>query len=50
VALVESGVVLAESVAYRLIVPLPWRRALIASLVANGASTGAGLFYYAWLD
>jgi hypothetical protein len=46
-AVVESGVVLAESVAYRLIVPLRWRRALLASLVANAASTGAGLLYYA---
>ena len=47
VALIESGVVLAESVAYRLIVPLPWRRSLLASLVANAASTAAGLLYYA---
>lgn len=47
VALVESGVVLAESIAYRLLVPLRWRRALIASLIANGASTAAGLLYYA---
>jgi hypothetical protein len=46
-ALVESGVVLAESVAYRLIVKLAWQRALLASLVANAASTGAGLGYYA---
>jgi hypothetical protein len=47
VALVESAVILAESVAYRLIVPLSWRHSLVASLIANGASTGAGLFYYA---
>jgi hypothetical protein len=47
VALIESGVVLAESVAYRLIVPLSWRRSLLASLVANAASTAAGLLYYA---
>jgi hypothetical protein len=47
VALAESGVVLVESIPYRLIVPLAWRRALIASLVANGASTAAGLLYYA---
>jgi hypothetical protein len=46
VALIESGVVLAESVAYRVIVPLGWRRALAASLVANAASTAAGLLYY----
>jgi hypothetical protein len=48
VALVESAVVLAESIAYRLIVPLSWRRALVASLIANAASTGAGLLYYAF--
>jgi hypothetical protein len=48
VALVESGVVLAESVAYRLIVPLVWRRALVASLIANATSTAAGLLYYAF--
>jgi hypothetical protein len=47
VALVESGVVLAESIAYRLVVPLMWRRALVASLIANAASTAAGLLYYA---
>jgi hypothetical protein len=47
VAVVETGVVLAESIAYRLIVPLAWRRALIASLIANAASTAAGLLYYA---
>lgn len=47
VALIEIDVVLAESVAYRLIVPLSWRRSLLASLVANAASTAAGLLYYA---
>lgn len=47
-ALAESGVVLAESVAYRYIGPLAWRRALLASLVANAASTGVGLGYYAF--
>jgi hypothetical protein len=46
-ALIESGVVLAESAAYRFVVPLGWRRALPASLIANAASTGAGLVYYA---
>jgi hypothetical protein len=50
VALIESGVVLAESVAYRMIVPLAWRRALAASLVANAASTAAGLLYYTLAD
>jgi hypothetical protein len=50
VALIESGVVLAESLAYRMIVPLAWRRALAASLVANAASTAAGLLYYAVAD
>jgi hypothetical protein len=48
VALIESLVVLAESVAYRVIVPLAWSRALPASLIANAASTGAGLLYYAF--
>lgn len=48
VAIVESGVILVESVPYRSIVPLGWRRALLASLVANGASTGAALLYYAF--
>jgi hypothetical protein len=47
VALVESSVVLAESIPYRLIVPLSWRRSLLASLIANAASTAAGLLYYA---
>jgi hypothetical protein len=47
VVLVEAGVVLAESVAYRLIVPLAWPRALLASLIANGGSIAAGLGYYA---
>ena len=47
VALVETGVVLAESMAYRLIVPLPWSQALPASLIANGGSVAAGLLYYA---
>ena len=49
VALTETGVVLAESVAYRLLVPLAWRRSLLASLIANASSTAAGLFYYAFL-
>jgi hypothetical protein len=47
VALTEIGVVLAESIAYRLLVPLAWRRSLSASLIANAASTAAGLLYYA---
>jgi hypothetical protein len=47
VVLAETGVVLAESVAYRLIVPLAWPRALVASLIANGGSVAAGLVYYA---
>jgi hypothetical protein len=50
VALIESGVVLAESLAYRMIVALTWRRALTASLVANAASTASGLLYYALAD
>jgi hypothetical protein len=47
VALAEGATVLAESIAYRLIVPLRWPRALAVSLAANAASTGAGLAYYA---
>jgi len=47
VVLVEGATVLAESIGYRLIVPLPWGRALAVSLVANVASAGAGLAYYA---
>jgi len=43
VALIEAGVVFAEGVAYRVIVPLAWRRALLVSLIANAASTAAGL-------
>jgi hypothetical protein len=41
-------VVLAESIAYRVVVPLGWPRALFASLVANASSTAAGLLYYAF--
>jgi len=47
-ALIESGVVFAESVAYRVVVPLSWPRALFASLVANASSTAAGLLFYAF--
>jgi|SRR5271170_1103670 len=47
-ALIESGVVLAEGVAYRVIVPLTWRQAFAASMVANAASTATGLLYYAF--
>ncbi|TWT15624.1 hypothetical protein [Reyranella sp. CPCC 100927] len=48
VLLVETGVVAAEAIAYRLIVPLDLRRALAVSLIANAASTGAGLALYAF--
>jgi len=47
VALCEGAVVAAESAFYRLLVPLPWQRAVLASAVANSASTAAGLIYYA---
>ena len=47
VALVETGVVMVESIAYRLVVPLSWHRSLTASLIANAASTASGLLYYA---
>ena len=44
----EGGVVLAESLAYYTVVPMPAGRALLASLVANAASTVAGLLLYAF--
>jgi hypothetical protein len=47
VAAVEALVCLAESVAYRLLVPLRWLPALAVSVAANAASTLAGLLYYA---
>jgi hypothetical protein len=47
VAAVESVVVLVEAIGYRLIVPLPSSQALLASFVANGASTASGLALYA---
>ncbi len=47
VAAVESFVVLVEAIAYSLIVPLPSGRALLVSLVANGASTALALALYA---
>jgi hypothetical protein len=43
---VETAVVLVESLAYRWIAFLPWNRALLASLGANAASTGLGLGLY----
>lgn len=46
VLLVEAGVVAMEAVAYRLIVPLGLRRALVMSLAANAASTVIGLMLY----
>lgn len=46
-AIVEGLVVLAEAPAYRLIARQPWPRALLLSLLANVASTGVGLIYYA---
>jgi hypothetical protein len=47
VAAVEAIVVLAEAVAYRCIVPLPWPDALLVSLIVNAASTTVGLALYA---
>jgi hypothetical protein len=47
VLIVESAVVVCESFVYLAIVPLPPRRAFIASLIANAASTAAGLTLYA---
>lgn len=46
VVLVEAGVVATEAIAYRLIMPLGLRRALVMSLAANAASTGLGLMLY----
>jgi hypothetical protein len=43
VVVVEAAVVLVESLAYRWIAYLSWNRALLASLIANAASTGLGL-------
>jgi hypothetical protein len=48
VLVVETAVVLVESVVYRMLVPLPGRRALSISLVANGASVVVGLALYAF--
>ncbi len=45
---VEALVVLAEASAYRLLVPMPWRRAVLAALLANALSSAAGLGWYAW--
>jgi hypothetical protein len=47
VAIAESAVVLVEAIGYRLIVPLPWGRALVASFVANAASTAFAMTLYA---
>jgi len=44
---VEALVCLAEAVAYRLVVALDWPTALGLSVVTNGASTLAGLLFYA---
>lgn len=44
--IVEGCVVLVETVAYRFVGGLTWRRALTASFAANLASTLAGLVIY----
>jgi hypothetical protein len=44
---VEAAVVLVESLAYILCARLPLGRALLASLIANAASSGLGLALYA---
>jgi hypothetical protein len=46
-AAVETAVVLAESIVYLFTVPLPYRRALATSLLANATSLGLGLAIYA---
>ena len=43
IAIGEVGVVAIETLFYRLLVPLPWMRALAVSAGANAASFGAGL-------
>lgn len=43
---VEALVTLAEACAYRAAGELPWRRALVASLLANAASTAFGLLIW----
>jgi hypothetical protein len=45
--MVEAAVIAAESIAYVFIARLPVGRALAASFLANGASTGFGLALYA---
>jgi hypothetical protein len=44
---IESAVVGVESIAYLVLVPLPFGRALVASLLANAVSAGLGLALYA---
>ena len=46
-AIVEAGVIGAESIAYVCIAKLPIGRSLTASFVANAASSGFGLALYA---
>ena len=43
VAIGEAGVVAVEALFYALLVPLPWRRAVGLSLLANAVSFSAGL-------
>ena len=45
--LLEAGIALVEAAVYWLAAGLPPRRALLVSVVANGASLGAGLLIYA---
>ena len=48
-ALIESCVALFEALLYWRLTPMPLRRGLIVSLVANALSFGAGLALYALL-
>ncbi len=41
-AVAETFAVLVEAALYRLTLPLSWRRAVLASFVANAASVGVG--------
>ncbi len=49
VAYTEVVVVAIEAVAYRVFVGGTWARAVIASLVANAASTAASLAVWRWM-
>jgi hypothetical protein len=48
-AIVESGAIIVEAIVYRLLFELPWRRAILISIIANLASFSCGLILgYIW--